>query len=41
MEGETIDTGIETSVTDELDSDLDLLAASKKGSHGDGYIEQD
>jgi hypothetical protein len=41
MEGETIDTGIETSITDELDSDLDLIASSKKQSHGDGYIEQD
>jgi hypothetical protein len=38
VDEESIDPGIETSITDEVDSDLDLIAGKTKGS---GYIEQD
>jgi hypothetical protein len=36
-----LDEGVETSITDEVDSDLDLIASSKKGTSRDPYIEQD
>jgi hypothetical protein len=41
MEDQTMGDGVETSVTDEVESDLDLIASSKKTSGGDGYVEQD
>ena len=41
MEDDPLDGGVETSITDELDSDLDLIASSKKGTGRDPYIEQD
>lgn len=41
VEDQTLEPGVETSITDELDSDLDLIAGTKKSSQGDGYIEQD
>jgi hypothetical protein len=39
VEDQTMDEGVETSISDELDSDLDLIAASKP--KGSGYIEQE
>jgi hypothetical protein len=36
-----MDEGVETSISDETEGDLDLIASSKKSSGGDGYIEQD
>ena len=36
-----LDEGVETSITDEITSDLDLIAASKKGTGLDPYVEQD
>jgi hypothetical protein len=36
---ETVDEGVETSIADELESDLDPIAASKP--RGSDYIEQD
>jgi hypothetical protein len=41
VEDTTLDDGVETSITDELGSDLDLMAGSKKSSGADGYVEQD
>lgn len=39
MDDESIDPGSETSISDELDSDLDLIAGKPKGDRD--YIEQD
>ena len=38
MEGQDTEDGIDISITDEVDSDLDLIA---KKPHDDGYVEQD
>ena len=41
MDDTTLDDGIETSITDEIDSDLDTIAGTKKSTGGTPYIEQD
>ena len=38
MEDESIAPGVETSITDEVESDLDLTAGE---THGSDYMEQD
>jgi hypothetical protein len=38
MEETTIDDGVETSITDEVDSDLDMIGGTKNDP---GYVEQD
>ena len=38
MDDESLDPGVETSISDELDSDLDLIAGKIKGKD---YVEQD
>ena len=36
----TEDDGVDISITDEVQSDMDLIAGTTKGK-GDGYVEQD
>jgi hypothetical protein len=38
VEDNELDPGVETSISDELDSDLDLIAGKTKGRD---YVEQD
>jgi len=40
MEGQDTDEGVDISITDGVNSDLDLIADANQGK-GDGFIEQD
>lgn len=41
VEETTMDDGVETSITDEIDSDLDLVAKKQEGNGILPFIEQD